>query len=219
MGQAELPAVSHMKDLGVTFSDNLKFSEHTNLISRKGFYLNNLIFRNFLTRDVHFLHQLFITYVLPYVEYCSEVTSPYLLRDIRKLESVQRHFTRRIPVLRELTYPERLEALDESSLELRRLCKDLVMVYRILHGYTSIQPDEFFVRRQSEAVTRGHPFKLFQTHAQRDCRKFSFAVRTVAPWNSLPQNVVQAKNPTKFKDALKDFVQDLSRFTKGGFQD
>ena len=48
LGQDELPAVSHMKDLGVTFSDNLKFSEHTNLVSRKGFLFEQFDFSKFL---------------------------------------------------------------------------------------------------------------------------------------------------------------------------
>jgi len=58
--------------------------------------------------------------VLPGLEYASNVWAPYLIKHIA-LEKVHKRFTKRIPSLANLSYSERLEALDLEPLELCRL--------------------------------------------------------------------------------------------------
>ena len=47
--------------------------------------------------------------------------------------------------------------------------------------------------------TRGHNRKLSKEHCRLDIRKNSFSQRIVNTWNSLPSNIVQAKNTNTFK--------------------
>jgi len=47
-----------------------------------------------------------MTYIRPMLEYSSGVWSPTQAGLIDKLESVQRHFTKRIPAIHELSYRE-----------------------------------------------------------------------------------------------------------------
>jgi len=54
-----------------------------------------------------------------------------------KIESVQRRFTKRIPVLH-LSYSERLEFLGLESLEYRRQFADLTMLYKIVHNLVDV---------------------------------------------------------------------------------
>ena len=54
-----------------------------------------------------------------------------------KIESVQRRFTKRLKGLHSLSYVNRLKALNDDSLELRRLKTDLVTVYKILFSTSS----------------------------------------------------------------------------------
>jgi len=54
--------------------------------------------------------------------------SGFQLKLVYKLESVQRQFTKRIPALQELSYRDRLSALNVESLEHRHLRLDLFMV-------------------------------------------------------------------------------------------
>ena len=63
--------------------------------------------------------------------------------------------------------------------------------------------------------TRGHAFKLNHTYARLDCRKHSFAVRTVAPWNALPQKVVESRKLIHFREALQETSDTLQRFLSG----
>ena len=62
-------------------------------------------------------------------------------------------------VIANLTYKERLEELVLESLERRRLCFDLIFVYKILFGLTDLNESDFFVIRTG-SITRGHPCAL-----------------------------------------------------------
>ena len=63
----------------------------------------------------------FTVYVRPILEYCSNVWSPYRLCDIKKIESVQRVFTKKLLGLSDLPYPDRLNCLNVESLEMRKV--------------------------------------------------------------------------------------------------
>ena len=69
-----------------------------------------------------------MTYVRPLVEYCSAVWSPYTrpICLIKRVESVQKVFTKKLPGMRYLSYEEPLSVLNLESLEVRRLKNDLV---------------------------------------------------------------------------------------------
>ncbi len=103
-----------------------------------------VLFKGFVSRDLNLLRQAYITFIRPTLEYASNIWSPYKLKHIRALEKIQRHFTRRIPVLRELPYAERLARINLETLELRRLKCDLVMYYKIQHNLTGLTPELYF---------------------------------------------------------------------------
>ena len=63
---------------------------------------------------------------------------------IRKIESVQRRFTKRFPCCRHMTYNDRLVKLNIDSLELRRLRQDLVYVYKIMFGLVTTDISDYF---------------------------------------------------------------------------
>ena len=116
-----LPSVSTVKDLGILIDSQLKLDLHINSIVAKAHSRACLIFRCFISKDGHSLIKAFITYVHPFVEYASCVWSPSSFGLIRKIEAVQKRFTKRLPGLNFLDYHERLALLGLESLELRRL--------------------------------------------------------------------------------------------------
>ena len=142
------PEVSSVRDLGVFVSKTLKFSEHCSKIARQGFRKVNLIFRCFKTRDVTFLVKVYTTFVRPGLEYASEIWSPHYIRDIELIERVQRLFTRRLPCFSTERYEYRLNYLGLKSLRQRRIAKDLIMVFRIVHGLVDLDFDAFFAYSQ-----------------------------------------------------------------------
>jgi len=78
--------------------------------------------------------------------------------DIRRVESVQRKFTKRLPGYRDLSYAVRRKLLELDTLEQRQLNFDLVMCYKIVFGLVKMEFSEFFVTAPV-TITRGHPYK------------------------------------------------------------
>ena len=50
--------------------------------------------------------------------------------------------------------------LEVDSFELRRICLDVIYVYKLLFGMVDLNFDDFFAR-SSCSTTRGHNYKLF----------------------------------------------------------
>ena len=69
--------------------------------------------------------ELYKIYARPYLDYASAVYSPHSLFLIDTVESVQRHFTKRLHILCNLSYVNRLQFTALASLELHRLQTDL----------------------------------------------------------------------------------------------
>jgi hypothetical protein len=198
-------------ELGVKLDNRLIFTPHIHEMIAKAKQRVFLIFRAFITRDTHCLLAAYKSYILPTIMYCSSVWSPCGHGDISAIESVQRLFTKKLPGLKNMSYPDRLIQLNLPSLELRRLRADLLLCYKILLGLISGPPEKFGLC-MSNATTRGHPYKLFNEHVKVKTRKHFFASRIVRPWNALPLEVVQAGSPASFKRLLENC--DLDKFIK-----
>jgi hypothetical protein len=206
-----LDSVVSIMDLGVRVSCNLKFSDHCSQIAAKGMQKVNLIYRVFNSRNHIFMVTLYKVYVRPILEYACEIWNPFLIGDIDTLESVQRLFTRRLPGLQFMSYTERLNYLNLQCLEERRLIKDLIMCYKIVHNYVDLPFDDFF-EFAPNVNTRGHSLKLQQKYSRLEIRKNFFCNRIVRLWNTLPNDIVNSSLYT-FKAKLKEL--DFTNYLKG----
>ena len=155
--------------------------------------------------------KLFNTYVRSSLEYACQVWNPHLLCNIDLIESAQRKFTKRLPGLYNLTYPERLERLGIKSLELRRLHQDLILTYKILHGMVRVNRNKFFTMKAVR--TRGNQLSIYKRKFRLDTTKFFFSNRVVNVWNFLPNHIVKAPNLREFKSQITNI--NLTRFLKG----
>lgn len=198
----QLPVVEPFKDLGVWFRHDLKFSSHCNIIVNTARKRAGIIRKFFKSGDPVTLVWAFKVYVRPILEYASPVWSPYLLRDIDLIESVQRRFTKALRGCRDQSYSSRLQLLGLESLELRRLRADLCLTYSLLRGIVRVDYTKFFELRMDKR-TRGHSWKLVVQSSKLNCRKHFFSNRIVNCWNSLPALVVQAPSLGSFKARLR----------------
>ena len=205
----KLNCLHSFKDLGVIVTDDLKSSLHCNTIVKTARARAAMIRRCFLSKDPLTLVWAFKVYVRPILEYASPVWSPYLIKDIELLESVQRRFTKLIPGMYNKSYEDRLTILKLVSLELRRLHIDLVFTFSLLKNHYDIDYSRFFTVRGSQK-TRGHPLKLVVNMAKTNSRKYFFANRVVKVWNSLPSELVLVHSIAAFKRGLVNV--DLSNF-------
>lgn len=196
-----LPICNSVKDLGVVVNESLSPSSHIAKITVTAYQRVNLIFRCFVSRDNQILLRAYTTYVRPLLEYCTVVWSPSLKCDIHSIEKVQKKFTKRLSGCNSLTYTERRNKLNLTTLELRRLYYDLVMCYKIVFNIVQLDFSEFFARNTYPS-TRGHPYKLYVNHNRANIRYHFFACRVVKMWNSLPVDIIDFSSLSRFRRSL-----------------
>ena len=154
--------------------------------------------RCFQSKDYVTLYKAFTTYVRPILEYCCNVWSPYRICDIRRIESVQRCFTKRLGGLQNLSYTQRLVTLKSEPLEIRRVKSDLCMYYKIIHDLLSV--DSKFALRESHTRSNGKSISMPKWHGNME--RYIFHSRCVNIWNNLPAHVVSAVSFSSFCNAL-----------------
>lgn len=193
------------KDLGVYMSENLKYSKQVSECIKKANKLLAMIKRTFtyLVKDI-FL-KTYKVYVRPVLEYCQEIWSPHLIKDIDALEKVQERATKLVPGLTLMSYEDRLKSLKLYSLKERRDRGDLITMYKIYNGMIDINFDELFEKERNLTYTRSHGHKLMFKRVNGDTRRYSYTQRIIAPWNKLPSYVMECKSVDEFKRSYDRF--------------
>lgn len=210
-GSHSLMETVEERDLGIIVTNDLKTSTQCSTAASRGMSMMGLVKRNFKNLDAECFLLLYKTYIRPRLEYCVQVWSPHLKKDIQLLERVQRRSTKLVRGFSKLSYQQRLVKLGLTTLEKRRERGDLIEAYKILTGKENIDSRQFFHPASKDHVLRGHTLKLFQQRSRLDIRKFFFSQRVVGLWNSLPQHVVEAPTVNAFKNRYDSLVrQDMS---------
>ena len=138
MNNHALEAVAEEKDLGLYITNNLKPSRQCQQAYAKVSRALGLIARTISYKSSDLLLQLYKSLVRPHLEYRVSAWSPYYDKDKHLLERIQHRFTRMIPGMRHLPYEERLGKLGIWSLEERRNRADLLQVFKMFKGVSSI---------------------------------------------------------------------------------
>lgn len=204
-----ISSVPVIKDLGIFISQDLKWTHHVNHVFKTASLCSYQIIKSIKTKNIWILIKLFKTYVRPKLEYSTSVWSPHLLGDIKKIESVQKRFTKQacnrsnIPFT---SYQDRLYKLDLKSLEYRRIYFDLLLIYKIINGLSDMNFEDYFVFRKKSYVLRGNSRKIdtlffFKTPQWRN----SFFTRAVKYWNSLPDKTASSLTLALFKRSLSQY--------------
>ena len=144
--------------------------------------------------------------VRPQLEYASSVWAPHFIYHIEALENVQRRSTKQVPGLSNLPYEERLKALKIPTVTYRRLRGDMIQTYKLLHptiGYDKTLP-HFLKLSETTKVKglRGTSKKLYKPSHNDTIKKHEFSQRIITNWNSLPENIVSAKDVWDFEKRL-----------------
>ena len=160
MGGVKLQKVSEEKDLGVVISSDLKPSRQCQVAYNKATKISALIRRTIVNRSPYIMTKLFKAIVRPHVEYGMVLWSPWYIKDKELVERVQRRYTKSIQGLKSMSYIERLQALKLWTLEERRNRNDLIEVYKMIHGKSSI-PFSAFCEFRMNKTTRGHSYTIY----------------------------------------------------------
>ena len=206
--QHTLETVTTEKDLGV-LKEKLNYSEHINIKVNKANQILGCIKHTFKHMNKDIFKLLYKSMVRPHLEYGSVIWSPHLKKDIDVIERVQRRATKMVPELRNLSYEDRLCALELPTLKFRRERADIIETYSILTDKHIINTDcrcqicpnkQMFLKTLS-TKTRGHSMKL-QVQKATGHRFHFFATRVVNQWNSLSNKTVTQPTLQKFKTEL-----------------
>lgn len=195
------------RDLGVTVNNQLSWSSHISQVANCGLRRVGLLRHVFKNVNIKHFKLLYKTYVRPLVEVNSSIWSPFLIKDIDRLEAVQRSAVRMVNCLRgqQFSYEEKLQILNLPTLQKRRRRGDLIETFKIMKGFYDVEASELF-RFGSEFVdprTRSnHGFKLarYKTSLERDLNFFTR--RVIDDWNNLSSNTVDAPTVDMFKSKL-----------------
>jgi len=141
------------------------------------------------------------------LEYANSVWNPHRQGQIKNLEKVQMRATKLVMSVKHLSYKERLVRLKLPTLKFRPIRGDMIEVYKILTDKYDSNVN-IHLERQKDSITRGHSLKLIHPRCHYDLRKYSFTVRIVNLWNSLPENAISANTVNTFKNRLDKFWSD-----------
>jgi len=92
-GKAILQKSIH-KDLGITFTASLQWSEHYKVITAKAYHTLGILRCTFKLNNIQVKKQSFISLVRSQLLYCSQIWKPQLIKDILTLECIQRRATK-----------------------------------------------------------------------------------------------------------------------------
>ena len=188
------------KDVGVTFSPKLDFSEHINTIVKKANQLTGLK-RSFTFMDKDMFLMLYKTVIRPHLKYANVIWHPLYKKQLESIERVQRRATKMIKCIKHLSYNERLRYLDLPSIKYRQTRGDLIQTYKIIHNIDNICKDDIY-KFSDVKHTRGDDFKLYKQFAKSEVRRNFLPLRIHNLWNSLSTNTKDAPNVLTFKSSV-----------------
>ena len=184
---------------------DLTFEEHISQQVKKANSILGVIRRGFEELSPKTFCMLYTTFVRPHLEYAQSVWSPRLRKYVNLIEGVQRRATKMVRRFENLTYEQRLQKLDLSTLEFRRHFGEMVQIYKHLHFYDKDSIIGKLTRRIRPQ--RRHDYELttnFASDGFRGVQTKSFYYRCIPAWNRLPKDVVNAKSIKAFKKQLTD---------------
>jgi hypothetical protein len=201
------------KDIGVYVNQKLKPAEQCKSAARMAQAVLGQITRAFHYRDRHVFVRLYKQYVRPHLEFCTQAWSPWSEEDITCLEKVQQRAIKMVSGLRARTYEERLKELGLSTLVERRHQADMVMVHRIVHRQSSLEPETWFEMVGARRSTRSasDPLNIVVKNGLLDLRRKFFAVRVIENWNAIPTELKAVESTARFRSRYKQLrAQTLS---------
>ena len=199
----KIEQVELVKDLGIYVDNKLTFKKHINIICRNAFLRVHQLLRTIHTYNPKIWGNIFKTYVLPILEYASPIWNPKQKDLVKKLEKVQKFYTRSaLNKCRKtkLKYKDRLILFQLEPLLFRRYYLDLVTIYKIYFNLTSLNPTELFTL--NSRPSRRHDY-IIQVSRKNSKTTNSFLNRTIQIWNLLPKEIFINHTINTFKIHLR----------------
>ena len=202
---------SHVKDLGVFVQSNLCWDIHIKNITTTARQVCAWILSVFYTRDQQTLLVLFNSLVRTKLEYCNVIWNPSLIKDIEKIESIQRSYTNKIFGMDKYNYWERLQKLNIMSLQRRRERNLIINVWKIKND---INPNDINLtfkenKRFGAIEAKLKPLPKLLTGKALTIYEDSFQINSAKLWNRLPGELTKISSLATFKTKLDNFLKNI----------
>lgn len=210
VGEHPVKSVQSEVDLGVCIDTDLNFNEHRKLCIGKANRMVGAIRRSFQFLEAYTFVKLYKSMVRCHLENAIPVWFPYLEKDIKEIEAVQKRATKMLAATKQLEYEERLRHLKLPTLVYRRHRGDLIEIFKMMNGeYDEDVLPNFEMRvdvvSSSRSNNRKHDKQIFITRCNKEVRANYFTKRIAPVWNGLTQHVVDAPSVDSFKKRLDKF--------------
>ena len=198
-----LESTDSAKYLGINISKTLNWNYHINEITNKANRTLGFVKRNVKTRNEAVKELAYKTLVRPQVEYASSVWNPHTRQNISKIEMVQRRAARWVKhdYSTHSSVSNMLADLGWRSLKNRRIDSQLVMFYKIVHGYVAIDIPPYFEKPQ-RYTRHMHPLSFRQIHTKATYYQKAFYPATIVLWNRLPADIVLRADLDSFREGV-----------------
>ena len=127
-----------------------------------------------------------------------------ILKDVEKLENVQKFALRLCVKQWDLDYTSLLFICDLPTLAARRQYFSLCTMYKIVNNLMDFPSDVFIPRVTSRHSASNHLY--LQTFSRTNSYLFSFVPNTCSDWNKLPLCLKSTESLALFKSSLRDWL-------------
>ena len=143
------------------------------------------------------------------LEYANATWNSNQRYNIDEIEAVQRRYTKHILEVKKLPYEERLRRIKLPSLEFRLFRGDLIETYKIAHNLYDKTSVDSLLNLRSNSRLWGHQFTIIKNSTKKNSYQHFFTNRVCNAWNSLPEDIVNAKTLNSFKNKIDKKYKDL----------
>ena len=134
----KMTKIEEIKDIGVIIDSNLKFEKHINAKIVTANKIQDIIRGTYMFLNKEIFYK---ALVCSHFDYAMSIWNPHMIKFIESIEIVQRRATKLIPKIKNLTYPERLKALNLPTLLYRRIRGDMIEVYKIISNIYALEDE------------------------------------------------------------------------------
>ena len=152
---------------------------------------------------------LYTTLIRSTLDYGSQVWSPWIIHQIKSLESLQRSFTKYILGYPDLDYVQRLIELNLLPLSFRREIMDMTLYFKSLVGLGNAQllVQTRVTENRSTRRTSTNGNTLYGQRCNTETFKHSYFNRLVPIWNNLPIQIRNSMSLPEFKAKIKEHYE------------
>ena len=190
--------------IDIWWYQRLSWSKHIQQICRKGRRLVGVLYRQFYKwADSSVLRSIYIRWIRPHLEYAVQLWDPYIMKDIRMLESVQKFACKVCLKCWDMDYDNMLHCLNLPRLSERRQYLKLLTLYNIVNGHLFFPEGIFVLHRH---LSLRHNSSIYcRPRSHTNYFLFSCVPSVITLCNNLPLQLKSSSLST-FKSGLYNWL-------------